>query len=517
MSDGPSIPPLAYSYIRMSTHLQLKGDSRRRQLQRARKYADEHGLHLATDRELEDIGISAFKGANARKGKLAQFLEAIEEGKVPRGSYLIVESLDRLSRQMVVDAQLLFLRLLRSGINIVTLIDRHVYRGENPNIGDLISSIVSLSRAYEESATKSDRISEAWKKKRNQAAEKIVTSNAPAWLKVGPDRKSFEILPERAAIVRSIFEECAAGLGVYLITKRLNENGVSSFGKPRKGRKPRGWYESYVSRLISNRAVLGEFTSHSLASDGGRRAEGFPIHNYFPPIISEDLFYRAAAARSARRENGSGPKGKRFNNLFSGLLHCAYCGSKVRFENKGPAPKGATFLVCEEARRGLESHRTRWRYDHFESSFISLVQGLKLGDIFLEEKQSRDSLRADVDRFKRKLKSLLVEQNSVYEQLASSASLSDAARNFISEKLNLCIEEIEKVRSFISSKAAELDKLDNEIERYAENKNSLATILERVQSTGTSENFELRAQTSAAIRSVVADILVAPNGELEEA
>ncbi|MCK1582154.1 recombinase family protein [Bradyrhizobium sp. 168] len=54
--------PRAYSYLRMSTAPQLKGDSRRRQLEASRTYAAAQGLELAGDAELEDIGVSAFKG-----------------------------------------------------------------------------------------------------------------------------------------------------------------------------------------------------------------------------------------------------------------------------------------------------------------------------------------------------------------------------------------------------------------------------------------------------------------------
>jgi hypothetical protein len=47
-------------------------------------------LALADDAQLEDIGISAYKGANARDGALGQFLAAVKSGSVERGSYLIV-------------------------------------------------------------------------------------------------------------------------------------------------------------------------------------------------------------------------------------------------------------------------------------------------------------------------------------------------------------------------------------------------------------------------------------------
>jgi hypothetical protein len=56
----------------MSTDPQLLGDSRRRQLEASRAYAAAHGLELAEGAELEDIGVSAFKGANISEGALGR-------------------------------------------------------------------------------------------------------------------------------------------------------------------------------------------------------------------------------------------------------------------------------------------------------------------------------------------------------------------------------------------------------------------------------------------------------------
>ena len=56
----------AYSYIRMSTEQQLKGDSLRRQLEMSRAYAERYNLLL--DDTLRDLGVSAWKGVNKKKG-----------------------------------------------------------------------------------------------------------------------------------------------------------------------------------------------------------------------------------------------------------------------------------------------------------------------------------------------------------------------------------------------------------------------------------------------------------------
>ncbi len=88
----------AYSYLRFSTPEQEKGDSKRRQMDLARRYADAQGLDLDETLTFHDLGVSAFRGSNL-DAALGAFKSAVTDGRVPRGSYLLVESLDRLSRQ----------------------------------------------------------------------------------------------------------------------------------------------------------------------------------------------------------------------------------------------------------------------------------------------------------------------------------------------------------------------------------------------------------------------------------
>src|SRR5882757_9754650 len=91
---------IAYSYLRFSTPEQAAGDSRRRQIAMAEKYAADHHLKLDLHLSFRDLGVSAYRGRNAKEGALRAFLDAIEHNLVPHGSYLLVESLDRLSRDL---------------------------------------------------------------------------------------------------------------------------------------------------------------------------------------------------------------------------------------------------------------------------------------------------------------------------------------------------------------------------------------------------------------------------------
>ena len=60
-----------------------------------------HGLELDEALTFRDSGISARYGRNVAEGALGAFLQAVRDGAIARGSYLIVESLDRISRQNV--------------------------------------------------------------------------------------------------------------------------------------------------------------------------------------------------------------------------------------------------------------------------------------------------------------------------------------------------------------------------------------------------------------------------------
>lgn len=131
LSANPDIlPAKAYSYVRFSTKRQGKGDSLMRQLDKSREYAAEYGLDLQ-EKSFEDLGVSAFDRSNVTKGALAAFIKAVEAGAIERGSFLLVENLDRLSHADVLDAMNLLSTLVKLGIRVVTLVDRRILDEES--------------------------------------------------------------------------------------------------------------------------------------------------------------------------------------------------------------------------------------------------------------------------------------------------------------------------------------------------------------------------------------------------
>src|SRR5262249_3377567 len=154
-----------------------------------------------------DLGVSAYRGDNVEIGRLGAFLQAVREGIVPQGSYLLVESLDRLSRQSARRALRILEDLCDEGVVVVTLADGRAYTREalDQDPTALLMSILIFMRAHEESQMKARRLKAAWTGKRQMLAERPLTSVGPGWLVLKGGQ--FRVVPERARIVKRIFRE----------------------------------------------------------------------------------------------------------------------------------------------------------------------------------------------------------------------------------------------------------------------------------------------------------------------
>jgi DNA invertase Pin-like site-specific DNA recombinase len=402
----------AYSYQRFSHLKQDKGDSIRRQTEARERYLAAHPKLVFDDSLRPEKGVSGFRGKNRQAGTvLADFLATIEAGQVKPGSVLIVENLDRLSRDQVGRALRLFMDILEAGVRIVTLSPEREY--DEKSLGDiagLLEPLIVMQRAHEESQTKSVRGQARWKARRDAAAsgKKAVFARAmiPAWLKPNADKTDFEVDEAAAATVKQIFEMALAGYGSNSITKKLNASGVKPIGK-----KPR-WNYPYIVRILTNRAVLGEYQGNTYV-DGQKRRTGEPVKDYFPRIISDRLFNRVQAIMRGRAPQCRHTD-KDVLNLFTGLLIDARDGRQITFrgkniiDHKGTAKEKRRryrYLINrghvngEVAANGMpEPCKIGFPYDHFEAAFLLGVRELAVDDFTPDQGNSVAELAQLLDR-----------------------------------------------------------------------------------------------------------------------
>ncbi|TGP51522.1 hypothetical protein EN873_17860 [bacterium M00.F.Ca.ET.230.01.1.1] len=493
--------PLAYSYIRMSTDIQLKGDSLRRQQQSSKAYADQNGLELAEAFKLEDIGVSAFKGANVSSGALGQFLALVKAGEIARGSYLLVESLDRISRQQVLDSIPVFFDIIKSGINVVTLADRHLYRAGETNFADIMYSVMVLGRAYEESKTKSMRVGAAWENKRKNAGTRKLTKVCPAWLSLQENRTGFDLIPERAEVIRQIFQLADTGNGSFSIARRLNQTAVPTFTKSN------GWHESYVTKILNSRAVLGEFQPHRYDDHGDRIPHGEPVADYFPKIIEDDQFHRVQASRRRRLVEGAGRKGPEYRNLFTKIAKCEYCGAPMRFVHKGRPPKGSQALKCTNAVRGLGCESISWRYSDFETSFLYFVKEIDLTATLkaAAERSERATVEQQITVIEEKIRQLTARRERIFELLTEPGS----STAFIKGKLDECEASIATEEAQIAQLRDQRSMADMLPTISAD---ELRSLIASVQDMSAPDIFERRAAVANRLSILVTSLRIAADG-----
>lgn len=324
---------LAVSYLRVSSGRQVGGDRAGldRQADAFRRFCDRHQLRPAPD-AVVDAGVSAFHGRHRRRGGLAAFIAAAEDGRFPPGSVLVVEDLDRFSREAASHQQALLLRLFDAGLALgIVRDDRVVDRATyDADLGLRVMFAVRQDAAHDYSAKLSGRLADVWQRRRSSG--KPYPAAAPFWLTwtgTGFTLNDLVVIPQR------IVELSIAGHGLGGIARILNDDGH---------RTPRGrlFTHSYVRKVVNDPAIIGVREWRQ----GGEVIDTVP--GYFPAAVTEAEWRRchdAIARRDDRR--GAHGKGKHLHNLFQGRLHCR-CGELLSFHRS----KGIEYLRCAGKRKG---------------------------------------------------------------------------------------------------------------------------------------------------------------------
>jgi DNA invertase Pin-like site-specific DNA recombinase len=357
--------------LRYSTAEQGKGDSGRRQGDWFEAVCAKEGWQIDTSFPLEDKGKSAYKGDHL-KADLGRFLQAVNSGRIPRGSVLLVEELDRLSRQERKKALPLVMGLLTAGIDIRTR-DRHYTEDSLEDLGSFIDITIRQGTANDESRKKSMRCREVWAawRERIAAGERVPPpGKMPVWVRWNGER--FELVEEMAASVRLIFDLAGRGLGTRRILARLNGEEEGTQPVPVIGRRS-AWRLSTLGKILRGQSVLGHFQDPT----------GAVYEGVYPAVVSKGQYIRAREALVAKRmgTKGVGRLGAGVPNLFSGLLIDARDGSTLHLIDKG-TKGGGKFLVSSAAlRHEPGAVAVPFSYPVFEAAVVKLLREIKAREV----------------------------------------------------------------------------------------------------------------------------------------
>lgn len=311
----------AIIYARFSKADQVKGHSIERQLDNAREVCTARGLVIAASRTFVEKGKSAFTGANRRKGSLLRNLEDEIEAGAHRGRTLVVEHLDRISRQGWREVFGFLEVCIDNGVGVATWDGSRLYpAGQEPNMGEVIEIIVKANAAREESEKKSFRIRKSFAEKREAAEQgtaKRIASRPPSWIKRVPG--GYELIEEHAEVVREAHRLCQLGYGTAQIARIFNDRNYPTWRA-----NSNGWHESYVGRMLTMRTAIGEYVSTN---------HGTRILDYYPPCITVDCYNRTQASRAQRAiPAAKGRRGTAQTNLFQTIAKCDHCGGPMQMK-----------------------------------------------------------------------------------------------------------------------------------------------------------------------------------------
>lgn len=504
--------PKVYSYIRFSTPEQARGTSLQRQNQCIKKVSEKYNIPIDESLTFRDLGISGYKGKH-RKAALGNFLALCEDGTIARGSILVIESFDRLSREQIQEAAHLMYEITKHGIMIITACDDKQYTHES-DLGDYIYAIIVMSRAHEESKMKSLRLKEARRIKREQMRKDpgkvIYTKTCPAWLSPRSDGKGFDVIEDRGEIIRRIFEMKLAGMGCTLIAKTLNKEKVSWMPEKHWKNPPRvayGWQESYIKKILDYRSVLGEFQPYPYRKKRGEEIpEGDPIQGYFPRVISEDLFYSVQAQTKENFHRG-GRNGKKCANLFAYIAKCSICGSPMTFVDKGKPPKGRHFLICDTYRRGLGCERHYVKYADFERLILTYCKGLDIKKILPDSDQQQSKMNllyTEINALKGKVHNLQKKKKNILTMMEDNED--PRAVEVLKARFSDIIREIDKAEKDEKIFLDQINKQETIETSYKKKLESVTDLYELMDKKSDEELFLLRLSLRAEIRKLIESI-----------
>ncbi len=178
---------------------------------------------------------------------------------------------------------------------------------------------------------------------KGNAGEHLCTNPPYGYMKDPADKKKWIVDEEAAEIVKRIFDLCIAGKGPMQIAKLLTAERVLTVkahyaqraGKPLP-EKPYHWDPKSVAGILERPEYTGctvNFKTYSKSHKLKKRLHNVPENqrifpNTQPAIIDEQVFVRVQELRENKRRPA---KQAERQGLFSGLLYCADCGSKLHF------------------------------------------------------------------------------------------------------------------------------------------------------------------------------------------
>lgn len=309
------------------------------------------------------------------------------------------------------------------------------------------------------------------------------------YIKSPDNPKKWIVDPEAAAIVKNIFKMCLEGKGNETIARILQERkvltptaywqekGIRKGGKVTQPNKYK-WCKTTVTKILTQQEYCGDiinFKTYKKSFKNKTRRDNPPdkwviFKNVHEPIIDRETFERVqeftkrTKRRAPKAENGE-------KSMFSDLLYCADCGSKLWYHTN-TNNKGIHYFSCSNYKKDtrgdcetrhyiradaieqvamLELRRLAKYLENNEEEFAELLTEKTNADMIAEQKLLEQSLSTSLYRNENltNIFSKLYEDN-VSGKLSDEMFMElshkyEVERTELKDRIKDCRERLEKI------------------------------------------------------------------------
>ncbi len=320
-------------------------------------------LRVCTDfckqRGLTVIDTYCDRHISGRTDERPEFQRLIADAKRKKFEVVVVYKTDRFARNKY-DSAVYKRELKRNGIQIFYAAEAIP---DGPEGIILESLMEGLAEYY------SAELAQKIKRGMHESALKCQStgSGRPLGYQVD-EQKRFQIDPESAQTVQTIFEQYIKGESNAAICELLNSRGLrTAQGKP--------FNKNSINRIIKNRKYIGEYRYHDIVVEGG-----------MPAIISKDTF-NLAQAEMERRRTRKAPKSPKAEYLLAGRLFCGHCkGPMQGVSGTGKSGNKWYYYYCGNTRgKNKTCDKKQVSRDRLERAVVDFTVRYILQEEVLEE------------------------------------------------------------------------------------------------------------------------------------
>ena len=341
-------------YCRLSQDDGLDGESNSIQNQKSMllDYARRNGF--TNTRFFVDDGIS---GTTFRRPGFQEMEEMIERGEI---GTVIVKDLSRFGRNHITAGNYLEMVYPALGVRFIAI------QESVDTLSGAGTELMPLQNIFNEWFAKetSKKVRAVFQMKARRGEQ--TNYNVPfGYRRDAKDPNKWLIDPPAAKVVKRIYSLCFKGNGPEKIARILQDdkvltprayyyqNGMSDTPGPEN---PYHWSCVTTSDILSNRVYTGCTVCFKMTTVSFKvhkkivrpEDQWVIIPNTQEPIIDEDLWQRVQELRKHKRKVG--PTGR--SSLFSGLVYCPDCGSKLSFCAAKSLKPEQEFFRCSKYKSG---------------------------------------------------------------------------------------------------------------------------------------------------------------------